>query len=375
MKRNWMMLVLLALAMAAMLAFVACSSDSGDDPTGPNDPDDPVDPGDGVFAGVTFHDFGEDARRVLPPVYAQSKVGADSTMWNEGDFALLGKVFSEHEPMSIHSNIALHDEIMMEIDDVLTEIAAYEAEDGEVPTEPIPFDNEYGTGTLTFNFAEPTAPIAVPAVCQTVFGCETVAVDYVVQYTVEMQGGETFESPYFGFTTGGDSETVYYWAVGYGEDGEPEGSQLFYAVKDTVTGDFDIAGAYFKNDGPGDEERCNWVYHVTGNDAMQFTYNMGWYAENPDFEMFACVQGSGNKDVEFGLRYHEYKDDTGWDSFEEDMVLEDIFGPIDDDPYAFIPEGERAGTIDDYVDETVMYHRDDSPLADIPNPFLDVFGD
>ncbi len=55
------------------------------------------------------------------------------------------------------------------------------------------------------------------------------------------------------------------------------------------------------------------------------------------------------------------------------MVSEKIFGPVDGDPYAFIEEPTRSGTIADYVDESVMFVRDDSPLAEIPNPFAALF--
>jgi hypothetical protein len=46
---------------------------------------------------------------------------------------------------------------------------------------------------------------------------------------------------------------------------------------------------------------------------------------------------------------------------------------VGDDPYAYIEECQRAGTIEDYVDASVMYLVDDSPLAEIPNPFAALF--
>ncbi|MBD3221042.1 hypothetical protein GF314_07335 [bacterium] len=369
MKRNWMILVLMTLA---MLTFVACSSDDGggDDPS---DPTGPTVPGDGTFAGVAFNDFSDDARRVLPPVYSRTKSAADS-LWHDGEFPILGKVFSDEESMSIHRNIDEHDITMMQIEEFVQQVSEYEAEHGELPDGPIDFQGgEFGDGTLTFNLAEPTTPIAVPAVCQTVFGRTEVAVDYVMQVSIQYDGGEGFESPYFGFTTGGQTEVVYYWSVGYDDDGQPDGSQLFYAVKDTLTDEIEIAGAYFKPDGPGDEDRCNWVYHLTGNADMEFTYNMGWYSESPEFQLFGCVQGSGDKDSEFGLRYHQYTDTSGWDEIDPWYVSEQIFGPVGDEDFAFIEEAERSGTIEDYVDATVMYQRDDSPLDEIPNPFAGLF--
>jgi hypothetical protein len=194
-----------------------------------------------------------------------------------------------------------------------------------------------------------------------------------MQVDVEFDGGEGFESPYFGFTTGGQTEVVYYWSVGLGDDGEPDGSQLFYAAKDTLTGAIEIAGASFKPDGPGDEDRCNRVYHLTGDSDMEFTYNMGWYSESPEFELFGCVQGSGDRETEFGLRYHQDTDTTGWDEFDTEGVSEQIFGPVDGDDFAVIDEEQRSGTIEDYVDAPATYHRDDSPLDEIPDPFADLF--
>lgn len=354
----------------AVFAFVGCG---GDDGSNPGDPSGQIDFGDGVFADVSFNDFGADARRVLPPVYTAGKTMADS-LWRDDAYPILGKVFSQDEPMSIYRNIDDHETTMQEIQQYMTTVAEHETENGELPSGPIPFqDEQYGSGTMTFHLAEPTEPIAVPAVCRNVLGLAEVPVDFVLQASIAMDGGMAYESPYFGFSTGGAVEVVYYWSVGYGEDGVADGSQLFYAAKDTTTRQIEVAGAYFKPDGPGDEERCNWVYHVTGDDTDTFTYNMGWYSENPQFQLFACVQGSGDKDSEFGLRFHQYTDSSGWDAYEPTMISEKIFGPVDGDPYAFIEEPSRSGTIADYVDESVMFVRDDSPLDEIPNPFAVLF--
>lgn len=364
-------LIMLALALVAVLALIACSS-SDSDGDSPGNPTDPQEPGDSMFADMQFNDFGADARRVLPPVY-QSGKSVDFDMWRDGDYPLLGKVFSEHEPMSIHRNIDDHDAIMLEIDTMIQMVESYTAEnEGELPSEPFEFEHpEYGTGTVDFDFIMPAAAVPVPAVCQTVFGRTEVPVQYVLHVSVQFAGEEmAYESPWFGFTLGEDVETVYYWAVGMGEDGQPEGSQLFFAEKDLTSEAVEIAGAYFKADGPGEEERCNWVYHMTGNSNFDFTYNMGWYAECPDFDLFACVEGSGNKAVEFGLRYHEYTDTTGWIEYREDSVSEEIFGPVGGDPYGYIDPEDRAGEPADYIDAASMYLRADSPLDEIPNPFL-----
>jgi hypothetical protein len=358
---------MLALAVLALLALAACSGD--------DDGSDPVGPGatyDSQFADVSFNDFGAYARQILPPVYQGGKASAVD-IWHDGDFPILGKVFSQDEPMSIHRNIDDHDMVMQEIEGFLDQLAMYEEENDTLPDGPIEFDDpEYGSGSIDIRVTEVTAPIPVPAVCQTVFDCTEVAVDYVMQVSVTSTQGD-FESPYFGFTMEGDTEVVYYWGVGRGEDGQPDGTQLFMATRDVASESVEIAGAYFKPDGPGDEDRCNWVYRLSGNAEMEFTYNMGWYSESPAFELFACVQGSGDKDTEFGLRYHQYTDTSGWDTLDETWLDAQIFGPVGDDPYAFIAEDQRSGTIEDYVDQSVMFVREDSPLADIPNPFAGVF--
>eukprot|EP00828_Plagiopyla_frontata_P038981 TRINITY_DN51161_c0_g1_i1.p2 TRINITY_DN51161_c0_g1~~TRINITY_DN51161_c0_g1_i1.p2 ORF type:complete len:195 (-),score=70.07 TRINITY_DN51161_c0_g1_i1:18-602(-) len=157
-------LIMLALALVAVLALIACSSSDSDS----DNPTDPQNPGDSVFAGMQFNDFGADARRVLPPVY-QSGKSIDFDIWRDGDYALLGKVFSQDEPMSIHRNIDDHDMIMQEIDMMIQMVDSYVTEnDGVLPDEPFAFEHpEYGTGTVDFDFIEPTAAVAVPAVCQT----------------------------------------------------------------------------------------------------------------------------------------------------------------------------------------------------------------
>lgn len=359
-----------SLALIAMIALTGCSSDSGDNPTDPGQQNTDYD---GIFSSFQFHDFGAFARQVLPPPFeGTAKSFVDP--WRDGEYPLLGKVFSQDEPMSIHRNIDDHDMMMDQIDEMIGMVANYEAHHDTLPDAPFPVsDTEHGNGTMTLVFIQPTTPVAVPAVCQTVFGQTAISVENVIQMTMEYDDGFTWESPYFGFSVGGQVETLYYWAVGMSEAGTPEGSQLFYATRDTLTEAIEIAGSYFKEDGPGDEERCNWVYHMTGNSQLEFTYNMGWYSENPQFQLFGCVQGSGDKDEEFGLRYHEYNDTTGWVDYFVDSVSEDIFGPVDGDPFASIPPENRAGTLEDYVDPNVMYVVGDSPLEDIPNPFAGLF--
>ena len=91
----------------AVLALTALMSCSDDDAV---TPDTTQDPGttESVIGDLTFNDYGADARQVLPPVYTSS-AAKDVDMWHDGDYSLLGKVFSEDEPMSIHANIAEHE--------------------------------------------------------------------------------------------------------------------------------------------------------------------------------------------------------------------------------------------------------------------------
>ena len=363
-------LSLVAILAMLMLGLTACSSDDSSDPSDPGNPNNP-----GTITGsLDFADYGAAARQVLPPVYTGS-AGKAFDIWRGGDFSLLGKVFSEHEPMSIHANIANHDDVMMQIEEMLLSVAEYEAEYGELPSEPIAFDDpQYGSGTMFVQLLEAPAPIAVPSVCQTVFGVTEVAVDYLMHIEVTMDAGATWISPYFGFSASDSAQVLYYWDVNRDETETANGSMLFYATKGASDGAFTIAGATFKPDGPGEEERCNWVYNLTGNDAFEFTYNMGWYSESPEFQLFGCIQGSGDKDLEFGLRYHQYTDTSGWDVIDDFAGINlEIFGPVGDDPYASIDEASRNGTFADYIDESVMYVRDDSPLAEIPNPFAAYF--
>lgn len=360
--------MLTLLAIAAAIGLGACSD-------GSSDSRDPQDPGDDTLLGsLVLNDFGADARRVLPPIYDNLGLKRVDDLWHDGEYALLGKVFGEDEPMSIHRNVQDHEAIMVEVETMLAMISAYEAEYGEIPTGPIPFDNDqYGSGTVALQFVATPPAIPVPAVCQTVFGRTSVTVDYALQVEVAIDGGPTYTSPYLGLSARDDAQVLYYWRVGTDELGEPNGSQLFLAIKDTATGAFEIAGSYFIPDGPGDENECNWVYHLTGNPDDEFTYNMGWYSSSPAFQLFGCVQGSGDKDVEFGLRYHQYTDTTGWDTIDDQFTSEEVFGPVGDDPYAYIDEANRAGSLADYIDASIMFVRDDSPLAEIPNPFLAIF--
>ncbi len=137
------------------------------------------------------------------------------------------RVFSADEPMSIHHNISDHDATMAEIAMMVAMIADYEEDNGSVPSEPFEFTHpQYGTGIVDFNFAQPSEPVAVPAVCQNVFGRTSVDVDNVLQVSVQMGEMMGYESPYFGFSRSETTETLYYWAVGLSEFGIPEGSKL-----------------------------------------------------------------------------------------------------------------------------------------------------
>jgi len=357
---------LTALSVLILLGLAGCSSDSSS-PTDPNLPGG----GDSFIGSLSFADYGAAARQVLPPVYENDLAKVADDFWRDGDYPLLGKVFSEYEPMSIHSNINDHDRMMEMVESLLAMIAAYEAEHGTLPDEDIDVsDPEIGNGTMSFTLIDAPAPIPVPEICRTVFGRDEVVVDHLLHISMESSGGDSWSSPYIGFSASDEAQVIYYWNANQTPEGEHEGTQLFLAYKDVASDSFEIAGAYFKHIGPGNEERCNWVYHLTGNADYEFTYNMGWYAENPEFQLFGCVQGSGNKDVEFGLRYHQYTDTSGWDTIDEWSFSEEIFGPVGDDPYAYIEEQFRIGTIDDYVDASIMFVVGDSPLADIPNPFL-----
>jgi len=369
MRHHRLLALLLALGLLGLSACSSSDDSTPSTPTGPGGGD-----GDGVVGSLTFADYGTAARQVLPPVYESLNLKAID-IWRAGDHALLGKVFGPDEPMSIHRNIDEFDRIMLDIESMLETVAAFEAEHDTLPAGPIPFeDPQYGTGTMHVQLREATGPLAVPAVCQTVFGAAEVTVDWLLHIECVMDGGEDWISPYIGFSASDAAQTVYLWDVNRDETGAANGSVLLLASKDIASDAFEIAGATFKPDGPGDEDRCNWVYHLTGNADYEFTYNMGWYSENPDFQLFGCVQGSGDKDLEFGLRYHQYTDGSGWDVIDDFAgVSEEVFGPVGDDPYASIAEPDRSGTLADYVDATVMYVRDDSPLAEIPNPFAGLF--
>lgn len=109
------------ICLVAAIIFVAagCSEDSTT----------PVGDGDGggggdsniVGEGIDFAGFIDLVEEIAPPVYV-APVGAPSgesdSMWNTGDHPLLGKVFSEDEPMSLWANMNNLDNILSQISEM-----------------------------------------------------------------------------------------------------------------------------------------------------------------------------------------------------------------------------------------------------------------
>lgn len=332
------------LAALAMLALAGCSSDDGD-PTAP-----------GGGSAVTFTDYASRLSAVAPPEFTSlSKAGSDSGYgsWVNGDFPLLGKAVGNaqsDEPMSLYRNLNTLDQTITMIEGLVAQ------GEGEVDAE----NPEGGTQTGTFTVDTLTAPVAIPAAAQGALGFAQIQLQQVARFAMEAGGYEV----HLAWAQTATDESVLTWMnEGTG------GAAIFYATHDLASDHVEIRGITYKEDAA---ETASWIYRIgtSGADNTAFTYNMAWYSstmgENPGL---GCVQGSGDRDAAFGLRFHQYR--APWTRGQYDwLVLEQLFGPAGGETYADLNvDGQYPAAHADLIDEAAMFVYDDMPHALFASPF------
>ncbi len=291
----------------AILLFGGCSEDSSTNSGGSG----------GANMGISLSKYTLLVAEISPPEFSSvvtAKVSADDSMWAHGDYPLLGKVFSENEPMSLYSNIDLLDNT---IDQVNTILASDTVSDS-VSADGV---DSVGLDESGPQILELTTSTTIPTDCQSLFGITSLDLDYMIRFQTDSTSDIEFDAAFKKTATSETYLTYYKGPYGTGEDATIE-SFVFYAYRNLLTDSIAIKGVFYKE--YLDQTTARWIYDIERVDSTTFDYRMSWLAENPS--MVACIIGGGDKDDEFALSYREYKPYTN-PELEETMSMTKVFGP------------------------------------------------
>ncbi len=345
---------LLALGLVALLAlFPACSSDDGGSPTGPGS-DDP-----NTTTGIDLSSYRELVEQAAPPAYQALARGHSD--WTSGDYPILGKVFSEDEPMSLYWNIQTLDDVIASIEEAMAEwerpadpdsAAADSSGAGEEVV-------ENSGGECIVERCE--GPTAMQGFAAGLLGRE-LDLQYRMDITVDALPTQELQ---FGFSQSETEETVVaFHAYDYPNDApESRDSFVFYGHRDLVTGEGIVRGVFAKTD-VETQQMDKWVYEFRVVGDGEFRYRMAWYAPDPAF--VASLIGGGDKDVEFALRYQQRNGPT-FDSVDPDDPwghLTQVFGPDFSDGGSIFDAAHEA-----LCPEDQMFWFGDMPAGLLTSPF------
>ncbi len=332
------------LGMFTLIAFVGCSQDDST-PTAPA----------GNNETVVFSDYAAALAAVVPPEFTgRAKAAGNYSIWIDGDYPLLGKAIGNaqsDEPMSLYRNLNTLESTVELIEQVLAQ--------GEGQVEANDPDGNPVNANLVVE--DLTAPVAIPVECQGALGFDELTLAHVCRLSAD---GDTMALN-FGYTRTEARETILSW----NQEGT-EATSIFYATKDVASGEIEIRGAFYK---VTTAETASWIYAIgtAGDDNTQFVYNMAWYSDGMgDAAGLGCVQGSGDRNESFGLRYHQYRAPWTRGVYDAWGPFEQLFGPSGDNPYADLNvDGEYPTDRAGLIDEDAMFVYDDMPHAFFASPF------
>ena len=303
------------------------------------------------FEPVEFTAYRDFIERIAPPVFvALATAPNDSSIWNEGDFPLLGKVFGIDEPMSLYANIDNLDLIVADIEGLLIQDSL-----GNIMSDTA----AVAASGSTVQISQLANGVAIPTAYQEVIGMLRADVDYVV--TVTWAGATTKESQ-LGFTSTDSTQTVLSWNR-FTQAGSNEVSTfLFYADANRVDSSIEMRGLFYKD--YGDTTTARWVYHIESAESDEFSYRMSWYSD--DFggqSAVASIVGGGDKATEFALRYRQYTPPTS-QAPDPLYELDQTFGPN----FTF-GDTTIAASFNDYVNENLIFRYSAFPQSEIVSPW------
>lgn len=356
MKRRFPYPLVLLFCLVAVAATLSSCSDDDDSPTLPGGDD----------QAFVVNDFAQDMRDVLPPEFtapAPAK-GVEDDPWTGGDHPLLGKVIGNEDdldnPTCIYHNITFIDFYQ---ECLATVLAADSDSDSMTVATPMGWDM-----TIAYQRHAGALTVSVPEGCRAQFGVDSVALDGYVTFSGIMDCPD-FPDP-----------MPLLLQIGYAQDGDVqellvcleltgESIALMRSTKDASDGGFHVSAADLGTHAANGETYGHW-HDVDGLADGRFVYNMAWYSDQAgDCECFSCVNGSGDADAEFGLRYHQLDALNGFVGIDQNWgPFERIFGPRDGDPYADIT-AEAQHAIDFYADPDAMFEYGEVCTAAFDSPF------
>lgn len=347
MNRKWTSVLFCLVAMIVIAAF-GCSNETTS-PTGDNNSNE-------GFEAIDFAGFTELVEQIAPPVYtAEGPLlsGQYDSMWTNGDYPLLGKVFSETEPMSLYTNIANLDIYLEELADIYSELDSMDIENDTIEGPDPGEDFSVEIQTLTVS-------TSIPTQCQAILGFSSVDLETLIK--MESVEGGSPRTMHGGFTVTDSIQKIMVYH--YSSNGTLTESALFYAIANLADSVIDIRGVFFKD--YGNETSARWGYTINTVNESDFAYRMSWFSdESPEFSLLGCIIGGGNKDEQFALKYRQYvpADTNVVDSV---FILDQTF----DSNYDYVGTGIAVG-YESFVVESDIFTIDAMPTALLTSPWAE----
>jgi hypothetical protein len=296
----------------------------------------------GNYSPVRFADYDQLISEIAPPQYTAPATapGDIDPDWNTGSYPLLGKVFSDEEPMSLYRNLDYFEELKTEVEQLLR----VDDSTGEYLA-----DSMITVTTLT-------SPVTIPSVATGVLG-SSISVGTLIE--TEFAGQPTGTINQLAFSKDSTQERIlsYFYLPAAGETE----SSIFYAHHNVADSSVTMKCVFvkFENDG----SRHSWVYDIHSVNDEDFAYSMSWYA--PDFgdtTGLGAVLGGGNRNTEFALRYRSYRP--------ADSPVIDSVNMLDQVFTGDYAEGSSLlSSYSAYIDESLIFGYSNHPQALLESPF------
>ncbi|MBD3257210.1 hypothetical protein GF377_02160 [candidate division GN15 bacterium] len=329
------------LCLVALTGFIiGCSDDGDDSPTGPG----------GGSNSHNFIEFEQLIEEIAPPVYSgpTAAPGDPDSIWTDGQYALLGKVFGETEPMSLYTNIEALDRAVEMLQ------STFNAFDSMGISGDTSFTTDSG---MTVETESLTTITGIPMNAQVALGLSGVMLDRVFKNTVVWQGDTMYY--HIGYIITPLNEVYLSWYSS--DDGSARESNLYYASIDLADSSLDIRGVFYKEE---TEETASWAYRIETVDEADFAYKMAWYSDIwGDTTGVGSVIGGGNRDTLFAMRYRQWSpaDASEYDTL---YALEQMF----DSAYTYLGTSIATGLEEHIVADSMLTYSS-QPGDFIPSPW------
>jgi hypothetical protein len=301
---------------------------------------------------------------VAPPEFIApvgTPTGVDSLgVWTTGDYPLLGKVFGSNDPQSLYRNINDFKRNLGILTAAVLVDANGDVVEGSISDSVmVEINGDSIMAHYAATVAALTDPTAIPVQSQAILG-ESVVIDYLVNITVDEMSGSVEQ---FGLTVNDSVQTLVQFHQ-MTETGVRTESNLVYATMNLTDSTFVFRGVGYVGYDTG--EIFAYGYNMTSESTSDFAYRMSWLSNAlPDSQtMLGCIVGGGNKDVEFAMKYRQFKpaDTTEMDSYSS---YDQVFGPNYSEGTGLISE------YDAYLADELIYTYEAIPSAQVVSPWAE----